>query len=133
MGEVKDPNSFDINGNRVSLLDLIAMAGNLNINADRKNVLLIRDNDGQKEFVRIDLTSSEIFASPYYYLKQNDIVYVEPNDTRKLLSNYTEQSSMKPSLITNIISAAVIVTSSIVQLIIINNRDAQPIVIQNGK
>jgi polysaccharide export outer membrane protein len=120
MGEVKDPNSFEISGNRVSILDLIAMAGNLTINADRKNVLLIRDNDGQKEFIRIDLTKPDVFASPYYYLKQNDVVSVEPNDARKRLANYTEETTFKPTLITGLLSTVALITSTILQMIIIN-------------
>jgi polysaccharide export outer membrane protein len=122
MGEVNESNSFEITGNRVSILDLIAMAGNLTINADRKNILLVRDNNGQKEFIRIDLTRPEIFASPYYYLQQNDVVYVEPNDAQKKLSAYTAETTYKPTLITGIFSAVALVTSTILQLIIVNRE-----------
>ena len=67
---------------RISILDAIGLAGDLTLYGERTNVLLIRDKNGKKEYQRLDLTSSEIFTSPYYYLQQNDIIYVEPNKAR---------------------------------------------------
>lgn len=79
LGDVKSPGTFTIPNERVTLLEAIGIAGDLNITAKRKNVLVIRDTDGKKTETRVDLTSKELFASPVYYLNQNDIVYVEPN------------------------------------------------------
>ena len=64
---------------KVTVLDALGLAGDLTIYGKRENVLLIRDNDGKKEFARFSLNSADIFKSPYYYLKQNDVIYVEPN------------------------------------------------------
>jgi polysaccharide export outer membrane protein len=63
---------------KVTLLDAIGVAGDLTIYGKRENVLLIRDNNGKKEFTRFNLNSSNIFSSPYFYLHQGDVVYVEP-------------------------------------------------------
>jgi len=64
---------------KVSVLDALGMAGDLTIYGRRDNVLVIRENDGKKEVTRLNLNSADIFKSPYFYLKQNDVVYVEPN------------------------------------------------------
>ncbi|GAA4898982.1 polysaccharide biosynthesis/export family protein [Flaviramulus aquimarinus] len=78
-GEVNSPGIYEVPGERVTLLQAIAMAGDLRIKGKRENVLVIRDFNGSKTFTRIDLTNKELFNSPVYYLTQNDIVYVEPN------------------------------------------------------
>ena len=82
LGEVAKPSVFNIPNARVSLLEAIGMAGDLTIYGRRDNVLLIREEGKVKTTVRINLNSSELFTSPYYYLKTNDVVYVEPNATR---------------------------------------------------
>lgn len=79
LGEVARPASYVLPNEKVSLLDALGMAGDLTIFGKRENILLIRDIDGKKEFARLDLNSSQVFNSPFYYLKQNDVIYVEPN------------------------------------------------------
>ncbi|MGY4383054.1 polysaccharide export outer membrane protein [Pedobacter sp. UYP24] len=79
LGEVARPASYVIPNEKVSVLDALGLAGDLTIFGKRENVTLIRDNGGKKEFARLNLNSKEIFNSPYYYLKQNDVLYVEPN------------------------------------------------------
>lgn len=82
LGEVKNPGSYKVLGERVSILDALGMAGDLQINAKRKNVLVVREVDGKKQFARIDLTSTEFLDSPFFFLRQNDVIYVEPNRGR---------------------------------------------------
>lgn len=82
LGEVARPSSYIMPNEKITLLDAIGMAGDLTIYGKRENVLLIRDNNGKKEFVRFDLNSSNIFASPYFFLHQGDVVYVEPNKSK---------------------------------------------------
>ena len=78
-GEVLRPGVYIMPNEKVGLLDAIAMAGDLTIYGKRENVLLIRENlDGTKTPYRINLKKSDILSSPYYYLRQNDIIYVEP-------------------------------------------------------
>jgi polysaccharide export outer membrane protein len=79
LGEVARPASYVIPNEKVSILDALGLAGDLTIFGRRENVTLIRDSNGKKEFARLNLNSKEIFNSPYYYLKQNDVLYVEPN------------------------------------------------------
>ncbi len=79
LGEVRNPGTFTIPNERISLPEALGISGDLLITAVRKNVLVIRDVDGKKTETRVDLTSKSLFSSPVYYLHQNDVVYVEPN------------------------------------------------------
>lgn len=89
LGEVLRPATYSIPSERITVVDAIGMAGDLTIYGKRENVLLIREENGQRKFVRLNLNSSNIFQSSYYYLKQNDIVYVEPNKAKIASSDYT--------------------------------------------
>jgi polysaccharide export outer membrane protein len=82
LGEVTSPGSYNITNERINLLEALALAGDLTIYGKRKTVTLIRENNGIREFIPIDLTNKELFNSPYYFLAQNDIIYVEGNKTR---------------------------------------------------
>ena len=83
LGEVGHPTVITVENEKVTLLEALGMAGDLTIEAKRNNVMVIREEEnGEKKIKRLDLTSTEIFTSPYYYLKSNDIVYVEPNSTK---------------------------------------------------
>jgi len=87
LGDVAKPGTYKVPNERVTLLEAVGLAGDLKITGNRKNVLVIRDNDGAKTEHRIDLTSSDLFSSPVYYLEQNDMVYVEPNGTARSRSS----------------------------------------------
>lgn len=87
LGEVVKPGTFVMPNEKVSILDVIGLAGDLTIYGNRRNVLLIREVNGVKEFARFDLKSTEIFKSPYYYLKQNDVIYVEPTNPKVATTN----------------------------------------------
>ena len=80
LGDVARPGTFQIPNERITLLEAIGLAGDLRITGERNNVLVIRDNNGVKSQFRIDLTTTEALTSPVYYLEQNDVVYVEPNN-----------------------------------------------------
>lgn len=83
MGEVNRPGRFNIERDHLTLLDALSMAGDLTIYGKRENVLVIRRENGGETFYRVDLCDSRsLYASPAYYLKQNDMVYVEPNNVR---------------------------------------------------
>ena len=77
----------NMQGERLTLLQAIAMCGDLDISGQRKNVTIIREMDGYREIGTVDLTSKDVFDSPYYYVAQNDIIYVEPNDKMKRQAN----------------------------------------------
>jgi len=87
LGEVARPATYTVPGEKVNLLDALGMAGDLTIQGDRKRILLIRDEDGEKKFVRFNLNAYDTFTSPYFYLKQNDVIYVEPGQGRVAANN----------------------------------------------
>ena len=93
MGEVQRPGSFNITGDRITLLEALSMAGDLTIYGRRDRVAVIREKDGKRTILYHDLRSSDIFNSPCYYLQQNDIVYVEPNKTRAVQSGINQNNS----------------------------------------
>jgi polysaccharide export outer membrane protein len=82
LGEVNKPGSFTIPSERITLLEALGQAGDLSIYGSRKNILILRENNGTTTTQRIDITKSDFINSEWYYLKQNDVVYVEPNKTR---------------------------------------------------
>lgn len=86
LGEVNHPGIFSIPGEKVNLLEALGLAGDLTFYGRRDNVLFIRQNNGKREFARLDLTKPEIMASPYFYLQQNDVVIVEANK-KKAVAN----------------------------------------------
>jgi polysaccharide biosynthesis/export protein len=80
IGEVAHPSLINVPAEKVTLLEALALAGDLTPYASRKNVLIIRDNDeGQRVTHRLNLTDDDLFTSPYYHLKSNDVIYVPPN------------------------------------------------------
>lgn len=87
LGEVTRPASYSLPNEKVSILDVLSLAGDLTIYGKRENIAVIRDNHGKKEIGRLNLNSTELFASPFYYLKQNDVVYVEPNKAKVISLN----------------------------------------------
>ena len=87
IGEVAKPATYTVPNEKVTLMDALGMAGDLTVYGKRENVLLVRDNDGEKEFVRFNLNSYETFTSPHFYLKQNDVIYVEPGKGKVAATN----------------------------------------------
>lgn len=82
IGEVARPGTLDISSDRITLLEALSRAGDLTIYGKRDNVKVIREENGERIVATLDLRSDELFNSPYYYLRQNDIVYVEPNKVK---------------------------------------------------
>lgn len=82
LGEVRNPGTFQIPNERITILEALGLAGDLTINGIRKEILLIRDENGQKKEIKIDLTNNSILNSEYYYLTQNDVIYVKPNQAK---------------------------------------------------
>jgi polysaccharide export outer membrane protein len=78
MGEVSRPGTFNLLDDRTSLPEALAMAGDIGIFGNREYVLLVRQNSQTQEMIRLDLTTDEIFTSPYFYIKNGDVIYVEP-------------------------------------------------------
>lgn len=104
LGEVKNPGTYPINNDRITLLEAIGLAGDLTINGVRKNVLVVREQNGVKKEYRVDLTSRNVLNSPVYYLAQNDVIYVEPNGARVQSSKYTQNTSIFVSVASVVIA-----------------------------
>ena len=81
LGDVGQPDVYKVPNERLTVTEALSMAGDLNITAKR-NILLIREIDGKREYIPLDLTSVNLFHSPYYYLKNNDVIYVQPDKTK---------------------------------------------------
>jgi len=115
LGEVKNPTVVNVPSEKISLLEAIGLAGDLTIYARRDNILVIRETgNGQKDIQRINLNSIELLSSPYYYLKSNDIIYVEPNKSKIASSGRGQQ--WIPALLTALSIVAITVTT------IVNNN-----------
>ncbi|TDE08397.1 polysaccharide biosynthesis/export family protein [Dyadobacter psychrotolerans] len=84
LGEVANPMVYVIPDEKITILEILSLAGDMTIYGNRNNVMVIREENGKREYARLDLTSREIFNSPYYYMHKNDVIYVEPVKSRML-------------------------------------------------
>ena len=82
LGEVRSPGTYTFDSEKVNILQVLGRAGDLNLTAQREGILLIREIDGLQTHITIDLRSSDILESPYFYMQQNDILYIPPSATR---------------------------------------------------
>lgn len=109
LGEVNVPGIVRLSNQRVTILEALGAAGDLTPYANRRNVLLMREQNGQRTFHRIDLMRGDIFTSPLFYLRQNDLIYIEPLQakaatTADLVSRIISYTSAGLSLVTLIIA-----------------------------
>ncbi|MDF1516497.1 MAG: polysaccharide biosynthesis/export family protein [Lutibacter sp.] len=110
LGEVKSPGTYPVPNERISILEAIGLAGDLTIQGKRKTVVLVREQNGKRTFVDIDLTSREILNSPYFYLAQNDVLIVEPNKSKINSSAVGANTGIILSTISFLISILAIIT-----------------------
>jgi polysaccharide biosynthesis/export protein len=82
LGEVAHPAVLNVPDEKISLLQALGLAGDMTMYAKRDNVMILREEDGKRTVKRLNLLSTDILTSPYYYLKSNDVVYVEPNQAK---------------------------------------------------
>lgn len=87
LGEVTRPATYTVPNEKVTVLDALGLAGDLTIYGKRENVLLLRDQGEKKELVRLNLNDSQVLSSPYFYLRQNDVIYVEPGKGKAAANN----------------------------------------------
>lgn len=109
LGEVNRPGTFTVPDERISLPKALGLAGDLTIYGQRDNVLVMRETGGKTEYKYIDLTSSDFINSPYYYLQQNDVVYVEPNKAQRQGASYNRNASVYISIASVLISLIVVI------------------------
>lgn len=108
LGEVLRPGTYPVNGEQITILEALGLAGDLTLRGVRNNVLVIRDFNGTKVYSRVDLTSKDIIKSPVFYLTQNDVVYVEPNKSGIKETSLDGRASIYLSI------ASVLITSTVI-------------------
>ncbi len=104
LGEVARPGTYQIDSERVNILEALALAGDMTIYGNRTDVLLVRESNGLRESKRIDLRDKNLIYSPYYYLQQNDVLYVEPNAPRQRSSRISTAETLSISIVGTLIS-----------------------------
>ncbi len=110
LGEVEKPGVISVPTEKISLLEALGLAGDLTINAQRDNILVIREEAGKKITKRLNLNTSDLFSSPYYYLKSNDVVYAEPN---KVKVRNNSNATLWVPLILSFLSFGIIVSQNV--------------------
>jgi len=111
LGEVNNPGVFTISDERVTLPEAIGLAGDFSEDGMRENVTIIREENGKRRVAKIDFTKTDFFSSPFYFLKQNDIVYVEPSNKGIKKSGFIPDIPALLSLFTIILSTVIIITN----------------------
>ena len=111
LGEVCRPGQFSITKDRISLFDALAMAGDLTIYGQRENVALIREENGMRTVHYFDLKNPDILASPYFYLQQDDVVYVTPNKYKAQAGEINQNRSFYISLVSVAVSVATLLVT----------------------
>lgn len=109
LGEVNRPGSYTIDGERITLPEALGLAGDMTIYGKRDNIIILREVGGKKEHEVIDLTSIEFLNSDYYYLKQNDVVYVSPNSAQIQSSKFNRNATVYVSVASLLLSVLVLV------------------------
>ena len=114
IGEVAHPGTFTISNEKVNIFEALAMAGDMTVYGIRDKVKLIReDNQGKREIITLNLNDSDIINSPYYYLQQNDILYVTPNKTISKNSGISNSTTIWISIVGTLVSLASLITTII--------------------
>lgn len=111
LGEVGRPGEFAINSDRVTLFDALSMAGDITDYGVKERITVIREQNGQRTIAYLDATSTDVFKSPYYYLQQNDIIIVDPDEIKQTNVTVNQKGRNALSTVTSILSILVTVTS----------------------
>jgi polysaccharide export outer membrane protein len=112
LGEVRSPSTFTVPTERVTILEALGLAGDISEFGRKDNVKIIRDNNGQIEVGTIDLTSKDMFASPFFKLQQNDVVMVEQN-RRRINQQERQELSQQIGIASSIITAIALILNFI--------------------
>lgn len=109
IGEVNKPGRYSINMDQMTILEALALAGDMTIYGNRSEVAVVRERDGKSIITKLDLRSSDIFSSPCYYLEQNDVIIVSPNKYKAATSEINQNRSFWISLTSTTISLATLI------------------------
>lgn len=119
LGEVARPAMYHVVGERLTVLEALALAGDMTIYGQRNNVKIIRTKHGEQTIQELDLTSRDFLDSPFYYLQPNDIVYVEPNRIKKKSATYDPDTYSKVNIVARSVQ---VLTSGVGRIMIETNR-----------
>lgn len=108
LGEVNRPGNVPMTGDRLTILEALAAAGDLTVYGKRDNVLVSREVNGKVEMQRVNLRSTDLYHSPFYYLQQNDVIYVSPNKVRAISST---NSGLWLSVVSTALSAVTVIVT----------------------
>ncbi len=117
LGEVKNPHRVVTGQQYFTVLDALAACGDLTEFGKRDRVYVIRTEDGKRNYHKLNLNSSDVFNSPYFYMRQNDVVYVEPNEIRIDNSKYNQNNAYKLSVISTVVSSVSVIASLVIALV----------------
>lgn len=109
VGEVTKPGRYNINKDQITIFEALALAGDMTIYGSRDNVAVVRERDGKSVITKLDLRSAECFASPCFYLEQNDVIIVSPNKYKAATAEINQNRSFWISLASTAISLATLV------------------------
>lgn len=110
LGEVKAPGTYNFTEESVNLMQALGLAGDLNINGKRDDVLLIREADGVFNTTHLNLTSAELLTSPYYFIKPNDVIMVNPNGPKIKSSGFVGNVGTFISVFSILLSTVLLIT-----------------------
>lgn len=113
IGEVNKPGRYDIKKDQLTILEALALAGDLTIYGNRADVAVVREKDGKSVVTKLDLRSADIFSSPCFYLEQNDVIIVSPNKYKAATSEINQNRSFWISLVSTTISLATLILTII--------------------
>jgi len=114
LGEVNKPGTYNLPQEKINIFEALGMAGDMTIKGVRSNVLVMRETSGDKKFERLNLLTDSVVNSPYFYLAQNDVVYVEPNNSQVRNSRFGQSTNVWISVTSLVIT--------IITLVVTNSR-----------
>ena len=109
LGEVRNPGTYTMDSEKINILQAIAKAGDLNLTAKRDGILLLREENGKIEHYSIDLKKSDLLNSPYFFLQQNDILYIPPSTGR--VATATNSVGVWTTMVTSVATTLALVTT----------------------
>ncbi len=110
LGEVSRPGQYNASNERTSILDALGSAGDITMYANRKDIRVIREEDGERKFYSLDLTKSDFIQSDVYYINQNDVILVGPNNAQVQSSAYNRNTPIFISIASLVVSVIVLLT-----------------------
>jgi polysaccharide export outer membrane protein len=116
LGEVGRPGEFAINSDRVTLFDALSMAGDITDYGVKERITVIREQNGQRTIAYLDATSTDVFKSPYYYLQQNDIIIVDPDNIKQANVAVNQKGRNTFANVSSLLSLVITMTSLILTL-----------------